>query len=644
MISIVKFTFPNLDFILEHISKNLLLPNRGKNKNICIVISDPFKNEFETKKILPDNFTKITKSTSKDTLLSFQQIVITELNVFEENLDIFLSYLSLVVFVGCQGITKNLLSHINLNACFYFDEKMLNFESSIENVDNSILLDVPVKSIIPTSLSFSFPHGQKAITSVALDTSGSRMFTGSVDSCVKMWDFHTLSRSSPQPFREISQQHLENYQIHTLLYGTLSDKLLVINDSCQARFFSKEGQSVGCCPRGDVYLKDLKNTRGHTVSLSGGDWHPTKSEICITSSKDGSVRFWNVDDLSKQKDLIIVKSSKSHKIQPITCCKFKSSLVLTASTDNIIRAFSLDKPFSRPSFEFQNGSSLDSEIGSLSICQSDENLLLTRSTDDSVRIWDLRNVNCPLKIHSDLPCKFAQSQAIFSPCGQFYLAGTHCRDGTGELNVFSTKTFETEMTIKTTEKIVNSSEKSSCQVVNGPGVVAINWHPKLNQIFLGLSNGSVLGLYDNIQSTKGIKLIKMDKKKYVTENIAFEDVGKVYLPFSLPLYDETETGQSAKGKILRDPKATKQPEAPLLGQGIGGKIGTNATAKVMQTLLGSKHDVNEDPREIILKYADAAEKEPFWSTPAYKNTQPSPIFQDDENRSEKKVKKEDGKE
>ena len=60
-----------------------------------------------------------------------------------------------------------------------------------------------------------------------------------------------------------------------------------------------------------------------------------------------------------------------------------------------------------------------------------------------------------------------------------------------------------------------------------------------------------------------------------------------------------------KSKILRDAKATRQPEAPIWGQGIGGKIGTNATAKVMQRILGDRLHANEDPREALLKYSES---------------------------------------
>lgn len=46
--------------------------------------------------------------------------------------------------------------------------------------------------------------------------------------------------------------------------------------------------------------------------------------------------------------------------------------------------------------------------------------------------------------------------------------------------------------------------------------------------------------------------------------------------------------------------------------------------------------MDEDPREAILKYADAAEKDPKFIAPAYSQTQPKPVFQESDSDSEEK--------
>ena len=44
--------------------------------------------------------------------------------------------------------------------------------------------------------------------------------------------------------------------------------------------------------------------------------------------------------------------------------------------------------------------------------------------------------------------------------------------------------------------------------------------------------------------------------------------------------------------------------------------------------------MDEDPREAILKHADAAVKDPFYIAPAYAETQPQTIFHESDEEEE----------
>lgn len=46
--------------------------------------------------------------------------------------------------------------------------------------------------------------------------------------------------------------------------------------------------------------------------------------------------------------------------------------------------------------------------------------------------------------------------------------------------------------------------------------------------------------------------------------------------------------------------------------------------------------MEEDPREAILKYADAAAKDPKFIAPAYAQTQPEPVFAKSDSEEEDK--------
>jgi WD40 repeat protein len=52
-----------------------------------------------------------------------------------------------------------------------------------------------------------------------------------------------------------------------------------------------------------MYIRDLKNTKGHISGLTAGEWNPKSKETILTSSEDGSLRLWDVSDFSGQKQV-----------------------------------------------------------------------------------------------------------------------------------------------------------------------------------------------------------------------------------------------------------------------------------------------------------------------------------------------------
>jgi len=52
--------------------------------------------------------------------------------------------------------------------------------------------------------------------------------------------------------------------------------------------------------KGDMYIRDLKNTKGHICGLTCGEWHPRTKETVLTSSEDGSLRIWDVNNFLSQ--------------------------------------------------------------------------------------------------------------------------------------------------------------------------------------------------------------------------------------------------------------------------------------------------------------------------------------------------------
>ena len=74
------------------------------------------------------------------------------------------------------------------------------------------------------------------------------------------------------------------------MYSTISEKLLLISDSAVAKIINKDGKEVNETLRGDMYMRDMKGTKGHISSITSGDWHPTKPNVIVTAAMDSTVR------------------------------------------------------------------------------------------------------------------------------------------------------------------------------------------------------------------------------------------------------------------------------------------------------------------------------------------------------------------
>lgn len=56
------------------------------------------------------------------------------------------------------------------------------------------------------------------------------------------------------------------------------------------QIYDRDGREKGEFVRGDMYIRDMKNTKGHVSGLTCGCWHPTDRFTAMTSSEDGTVR------------------------------------------------------------------------------------------------------------------------------------------------------------------------------------------------------------------------------------------------------------------------------------------------------------------------------------------------------------------
>uniref|UniRef100_A0A2P2QLC8 Uncharacterized protein n=1 Tax=Rhizophora mucronata TaxID=61149 RepID=A0A2P2QLC8_RHIMU len=467
----------------------------------------------------------------------------------------------------------------------------------------------------------------KIVSALAIDHSGSRVLSGSYDYTVRMYDFQGMS-ARLQSFRQL--EPFEGHQVRTLSWSPTADRFLCATGSAQAKIYDRDGLTLGEFVKGDMYIRDLKNTKGHISGLTCGEWHPKAKETILTSSEDGSLRTWDVNDFKSQKQVIKPKLARPGRIPVTTCAWDHEGKCITGGIgDGSIQFWNLKPGWgSRPNMHIEKAHSDD--ITSLKF-SSDRKILLSRSIDGSLKVWDLRNIKSPLQVFEDLPNHYGQTNIAFSPDEQLFLTGTSVeRDSTiGGLLCFYDRT-KLELVSR-----VGISPTFS--------VVQCAWHPKLNQVFATTGDkhqGGTHVLYDPTISERGaLVCVARAPRKISLDD--FEAQPVIHNPHALPLFRDQPSRKRQRDKILKDPLKSHKPELPITGPGHGGRLGTSNGSLLTQYLLkqgGMMKEtwMEEDPREAILKHADAAAQDPKYIAPAYAQTQPAPVFarSDSENEDE----------
>ncbi|KAF9014934.1 transcription factor [Cyathus striatus] len=456
----------------------------------------------------------------------------------------------------------------------------------------------------------------KVVSALALDPSGARIVSGSHDYDCKLWDFGGMDyRCKPFKSWEPSGTY---YAYSRLEVSNDGSKFLCISGTTQAKLFDRDGEEQATYIKGDPYIRDMKNTSGHVSELTSCAWHPRDPQQFITSSADSTIRIWDVENKRKQKSVIVVKSKERGARTKVMTCNYSpdGSLISGACVDGALHIWQANSNFVRPSMTIEGAHTKNTETGSL-VFSVDGRTILTRGGDNTVKLWDIRAFKKPLVARNDLTTLYPHTNAMFSPDDKYIVtgAGATSKGGRGRLMFLRKDTLE---------------DVKMLEVDSTP--VRVFWHSKINQIVTGLSNGQIVVLYSPETSLNGAKLLlnKGPPRKVTVEDMSDAlSAPTIITPHALPMFRDMDPGRGTKRKREKDrldPRKSRRPELPVTGPGRGGRVGASATQHVVQNLVrDTTRDV--DPREALLKYAEASEKDPQW-TSAWKVNQPKPVFQE----------------
>lgn len=481
----------------------------------------------------------------------------------------------------------------------------------------------------------------RPVTSITLDPSGTRLATGSTDCTIKLHDLGSMTPTTIRAFKTVDpfaskpSASAEAHTIHQVLFSPHSgSQFLVITANPQARLFSRDGEMITEYVKGDMYLRDRLNTKGHTSEITSAAWHPWNRDRFVTAGTDSTVRIWDVNKKMKQEQVIVHKSrvAGSAGLTRITTVAWgqagDSSMIVAAALDGSLIMFPGEGPYHRPAGEIRDAHARDTWTSGLDI-SSDGRLVITRGGDDTIKLWDTRKFTKPINTasHPSTSSQYPTSSIKFAPNSSSVLTGSE----TGHLHILNPATLRPEVITPITP---------------GSPLVSVHWHPKINQIFTGSANGQTTILFNPKLSTGGALTIlsKAPKKRHLDDDPnlttdmdplgmsgeSIEPGGKSGpAPGSFAARHPT-IGLTASGKS-RDPRRPHVPTTTPFA-----KSDPNEQYVRENIELSSMRD--EDPVEALLKYAPK-EGEKSMFTGVYEKTQPNAIFKDYESEDDEPDKK-----
>ena len=499
---------------------------------------------------------------------------------------------------------------------------------------------------LPISHEVVLTAHSKTVTAVSIDPGGGRLATGGADYMLRLYDFGGMDRSH-KPFRELMP--VEGQPIHAIAFSPNGDRFIVATGHAKARVFDREGAPIVTTIKGDPYITDMVNTKGHTAGLTGCAWHPTNRENVMTSSHDGSIRFW---DLAHGKAVFnelccgdVIKLRSTHKQRVAVTASTLSPdgrFIVGAGDDGSLQLFNVRGAGHKYVRADAAVTSAHAPGDTTAVVLSADGLHLAsrNAADSTVKIWDVRKLSGKdghLGIIRGIDTSSPSANVAWSPDGRALLVGTAVRKGAGDgqLRAFSL----TEVEALGTDGIDGAFAASyTASLAKGASVVALAWHPKINQIAAGCGDGAMRLLYDPSLSTKGALLstARAPKARDLHSDVTVRinpHALDIIAPNAPSLFRDERLPKKRKfmeiqREQLNDPR--KKPGLPVDEPAFLHKGKKTFTENFMAQYGVSGDWRAQDPAEALRAYADKAAEQAAkgqsWAARVYAATQPQPVL------------------
>jgi WD40 repeat protein len=502
--------------------------------------------------------------------------------------------------------------------------------------DDSESDEEDVAERFPISHEMVLTTHDRAVTSIALDPAGARMVTGSLDGTLKFHDFASMTPTTLRAFKSVDPWETkksaptDSHPIQHVEFSRHSGSVfLCVTAHPQAKIMSRDGSILTEFVKGDMYLRDMNNTKGHVGEVTTGTWHPSDPNLCVTAGSDSTLRIWDIKNKRSQKDVIVFKTKAAGSAgrTRMTAVAWgappqgTSSVLVAAALDGSLVMYNGNGPFTRPMAEIREAHRPDTWTGGIDI-SADGRMVVTRGGDGLIKLWDTRKFKEPLvKVeHPSTSDRYPMTNIKYSPNSSSIITGS----ASGDLHILNP---------------ANLRPEHVTPITPGVPLIVVDWHPKLNQIITGSANAETHVLYSpSLSNRGGLEVMsRAPKKRHIDDDPSAtmdQSIGisgdSIVAPGAL--LGNKRGGVSASGK-------SRDPRRPQVKQ-ITPFMRSQPDEKHISENIPLSRMLHEDPREALLRYADVAKKDPVF-TNAWSKTQPVTQYADlsDEENDEEPEKK-----
>ena len=430
----------------------------------------------------------------------------------------------------------------------------------------------------------------KAVTCVSVEPSGNRLAGGSQDFSLKLFDFGGMD-SRGAAFRSVVPE--SGHVVVALAHSPTGDRLLVATSSAQPRVFDREGKEVLKFLRGDMYLRDMANTKGHTMEVVCVAWHPTDKNLVISGSMDGTLRLWDLAGTQTLNQLVnkaVLKirgapGAPQGRLAVTACCfSYDGKRIFAGCADGSIQiwappVYTRTQSVLRPAFSA--GTTVTAVATSTGAAGPAGGVLAARGSDGTLLVWALSALPTgvsslaqipapsPLLCIRGLESDHPGANFDFSPDGALLVAASSARrDGVAQALLSFYR-----LDGKGGASGDGSAEASPCLQITaqaGASVLCVKWVQATNQILCATSAGTIRVLFDPKVSTKGALLSSGRAPARPKDPFDFATVGQIINPHALPMFRDDTHNHRAKGKkreasgVANQQAPAKAPSAPLV--------------------------------------------------------------------------------